>query len=744
MKRCVRYEISGLVQGVGFRPFIYNLALKFNLFGEVYNDDEGVKLTLYGKDEALAKFDKAVIDELPSLARIDQVLKFELDGVKFSDFKIIASKSAKKHAPILPDFALCVDCEREFYDPKNPRYHYPFINCTNCGPRFSIIKSLPYDRINTTMNEFKMCEFCGGEYKDPTNRRYHAQPISCPNCGPSLSLKDKFGKIVTAGNESVKTAAELINEGKILAIKGLGGFHLVCDATNEQAVSELRARKHRPKKPFAIMCKNLQNAKKHAYICPAEEQILTSNLKPIVVLQSRAESNLSKQIAPNLNKIGIFLPYTGVHLLLFEYLKNDIVATSANISGEPIIYNEASLLEKMSDVIDYYLDNNREIESPSDDSIVFVVDDEPVFLRTSRGVNPKFLHTNFKDKRTILAVGAELKNQFAIHKDGEVMISPYIGDLKNVATYERFCSLIELFEQVYELKFDEIVADLHPHFLNLKWAKEYAAKNGAKITQIQHHYAHLLSVMFEHNLDKDKKYLGFCFDGTGYGGNNTIWGGEILLTSSKKYERIFHFDEFLLLGGESSIKNIYKIAYSIILKYHLEETAKEFLKKFDQNELKNLKTMHDKKINSIATSSLGRIFDAFGSIILGLKTVSYEGEIGMELEALYDESIQKSYKFELDNQKIVFKEAFKSALKDDKKTAATAFINGLCDIVTQIAKIDSRDVLLSGGVFQNRVFLRKIINSFKNNSIKYYFNKTHPINDSSIATGQLYYSLNNL
>ncbi|WP_169940947.1 carbamoyltransferase HypF [Campylobacter sp. RM15925] len=741
MKRCVKYEISGLVQGVGFRPFVYNLALKFALFGEVYNDDEGVKLTLYGEDEALAKFDKALIDELPSLARIDEILKFELSDVKFHEFKIIPSKSAKKHAPILPDFALCSDCEREFYDVTNPRYHYPFINCTNCGPRFSIIKSLPYDRINTTMDKFKMCEFCGSEYKDPTNRRYHAQPISCPNCGPSLSLKDKFGKIVTTGNESVKTAAELINEGKILAVKGLGGFHLVCDATNEEAVNELRARKHRPKKPFAIMCKNLQNAKKHVSISPAEEQILTSNLKPIVVLERKFESNLSTQIAPNLNKIGIFLPYTGVHLLLFEYLKNDIVATSANISGEPIIYNEASLLEKMSDVIDYYLDNDREICSPSDDSIVFVIGDEPVFLRTSRGVNPKFLHTNFKDKRTILAVGAELKNQFAIYKDDEVMISPYIGDLKNIATYERFCSLIELFAQVYELKFDEIIADLHPHFLNLKWAKEYATKNTAKITQIQHHYAHLLSVIFEHSLDADKKYLGFCFDGTGYGSNDTIWGGEILLINGKQYDRIFHFDEFLLLGGESSIKNIYKIAYSIILKYHLEETADKFLSKFDPRELKNLKTMHDKKINSVATSSLGRIFDAFGSIILGLDTISYEGEAGMELEALYGENLDVSYKFEIVQNKIEFKHAFAQALKDDKVIAATGFINGLCGVIAKIAMSKRYDVLLSGGVFQNRVFLKKIINIFKDNNINYYYNKNLPTNDSSVSIGQLTFAL---
>ncbi|MCD8213487.1 MAG: Sua5/YciO/YrdC/YwlC family protein, partial [Campylobacter sp.] len=319
MKKCFRYEISGLVQGVGFRPFVYNLALKLNLFGEVYNDDEGVKLELYGKDESIENFEKALFCELPELARIDEFKKFKSER-EFEKFEIIASKSASKHAPILPDFALCADCEREFYDPKNPRYLYPFINCTNCGPRFSIIKSLPYDRKNTTMSKFTMCPRCLGEYQNPLDRRYHAQPISCPDCGPKLYLKDKSGKILSVQNEAAKQAANLIKDGKILAVKGLGGFHLVCDATNENTLNELRIRKNRPKKPFAIMCKDLAQAKIYAEISKAEEKILISNLKPIVVLKSVANSNLSDLIAPGLNKIGIFLPYTGIHLLLFSYL----------------------------------------------------------------------------------------------------------------------------------------------------------------------------------------------------------------------------------------------------------------------------------------------------------------------------------------------------------------------------------------------------------------------------------------
>ena len=755
MKRCFKYEISGLVQGVGFRPFVYNLALRLNLKGEIYNDDEGVKLKIFGEELKLREFEKAVFNELPNLARIDSFQKEEIDE-KFSELKIIASKSAKKHAPILPDFALCADCEREFSDPSDRRYGYAFINCTNCGPRFSIIRKLPYDRPNTTMSEFAMCELCKMEYENPLDRRYHAQPISCPNCGPKLVLKDKNGEFVADGEESVKIAAKLINEGKILAVKGLGGFHLVCDATNENAVNELRIRKRRPKKPFAIMCKDLNQAKIYAEISEAEAAILTSNLKPIVVLKSLeisswnhknsfqaltnnatgkfnelkgamacfdstavtknkvceyekmqnlahslkfkalnenfsaeeisklganalnftasedvlcGDRNLTKGslnfiaaqskpdvsndfsvmrmqnlsaapkskivalIAPNLDKIGIFLPYTGVHHSLFKYLNAPIVATSANISGEPIIADGEELRVKLQGVIDFYLDNDREICSPSDDSIAFVIDNEPVFIRTSRGINPKFISSKFNSPKTILAVGAELKNQFAIFKDGQIMMSPYIGDLKNIATYERFCKLIEIFSETYELKFDEIVADSHPHFLNLRWAHEYAAKNGAKITQIQHHYAHLLSVMFENDLDPKKEYLGFCFDGTGYGEDGHIWGGEVLRVSRREFARAAHFDEFSLIGGESSIKNIWQIAYSIILKYDLEEFAKNFLSSFDTMKLQNLKKLHERNLNLVKTTSLGRIFDAFGSVILGLDTISYEGEAGMELEA---------------------------------------------------------------------------------------------------------------
>ena len=735
MRSSFRYEIKGLVQGVGFRPFVYTLAHKFKLVGEIYNDDEGVKLNFSGEEASFLAFEKELYEKLPALARIDELKKIKIDKI-YEKLEIIASKSATKQAPILPDYALCDDCLREFYDPTNPRYKYPFINCTNCGPRFSIIKALPYDRVNTTMNEFKMCKFCESEYKDPLNRRYHAEPISCPNCGPKLYLKDKFGKVLASKNEAAKEAARLINEGKILAIKGLGGFHLVCDATNEAAVCELRARKHRPSKPFAMMSKNLQNARKIAQISEAEARLLTSNLKPIVLLEAKNGSNIAKSVAPNLNKLGVMLAFSGIHLLLFDHLKHDIIATSANISGEVVIKDGSELREKLSGVIDFYLDHDREIYSPSDDSIAFCVGDEIIFTRTSRGLNPNFIHTNFKQKGTFLALGAELKSSFCIYKDGLLMVSPYIGDLKNVATFDRFKDIFTLFETTYDLKIDKVIADLHPNFLNTKWAKE----QGFELVHLQHHYAHLLSVIFENDLP-DKEYLGFCFDGTGYGEDGKIWGGEVFRLDKNSYKRAYHFDEFSLFGGENSIKNIYLIAYSIILKYELEDEGRKFLVNFDEKVLRNFKMMEQKGLNLVKTSSVGRIFDAFGAIICGIFHSSFEGESGMRLEALYDKNLDVCYKFSLNDGVIGFKDAFKSALKDEPRVAATAFINGMADIIFEISKSEKKEILLSGGVFQNKTLLELIYKKFTKANLKFYINKKFCSNDSNVNLGQIYYYL---
>ncbi|AKT92607.1 Sua5/YciO/YrdC/YwlC family protein [Campylobacter gracilis] len=1018
------------------------------------------------EEEILKIFEQRLRSEAPPLCRIDKITRTDLNTQdftqNFTDFKITQSKEGRKFNPILPDFAICDQCKKEFYDPQNPRFHYPFINCTDCGPRLSIIAALPYDRVNTTMRAFEMCEFCRGEYTDPLTRRYHAEPISCPHCGPQLFLCGAGGEILSSGEEAIARTAELLWRGQIGAIKGMGGFHIVCDATNERAVRMLRTLKKRPSKPFAIMCRDAAQAGRAASLSAEEKALIDCNVKPIVILKKRefswrtltgfaadfgtqnlkaqgknpisprfageqeeaaqgrgsalqnlrnsaalnfstqgaenyteqgelqsaqifsktahrnfacdtlaaneleraydrsdlqravknlsspqavseaqvtinelksqfaansrelryvspdswhadeqnlqlstkisdlqpaasepvsqrsanisslqyaadransrygaceqdlqnaadkaalqcAVSELSSQqtinsqgscsaqacvadvrgaysdngddfvrlpasfsaifragmifiapsVAPNLNKIGIFLANTGVHLLLFEYFDRPIVATSANISGEPIIFSNEELRAKLGSVISFYLDNDREILTPSDDSIAFlpqfeartlspdlkmacnsskiseplpicaqtensaqnsiltqnsataqtliapqnfkenfadrrnfensqrpsdtdtscdvadftsknsrdsansapqknqddansVAKAKPVcetksacatgfanlknvanptslvnfanaakptntanlarytnfsaeadalnralFLRTSRGMNPKIFPSKFQLKGTFLALGAELKNEFAIYKDGQIFISPYIGDLKNVATNERFFALLDMFVRAYELKFDAVIADLHPQFSHTRFFEQ----RGYPMIRYQHHFAHLVSNLAQNELlGSGKKYLGFCFDGTGYGTDGTIWGGEMMIFNEFGFNRVAKFDEIALIGGENAIKNIYKLALALIFKFNAKDAAREFLAKFNASEVANLEKIAPRAIRS---SSLGRLFDAFAAVICGLRTVSFDGEAGMRLENLYIDGCEQSYEFTL-------------------------------------------------------------------------------------------------
>ena len=998
------------------------------------------------EEEILKIFEQRLRSEAPPLCRIDRIIRADINtqdfAQNFTDFKITQSKEGRKFNPILPDFAICDQCKKEFYDPQNPRFHYPFINCTDCGPRLSIIAALPYDRANTTMRAFEMCEFCRGEYTNPLTRRYHAEPISCPHCGPQLFLCGADGEILSSGEDAIARTAELLRRGQIGAIKGMGGFHIVCDATNERAIRMLRTLKKRPSKPFAIMCRDAAQAWRAASLSAEEEALIDCNVKPIVILKKRefvwrteagftanfgtqnlkakgknfispkfagelensaqeqgsalqnlrnlAAQNFSAQnigvcaeqgglysaqifsktarrnfacdasvagdsrsaenelgrasngsgsqyaaknfnspqaeselklrhtanelnlqsaadsqdlqcaakkpdswlatdeyisqnsanmqglrhaedrvdlqrsasepspqqtinlqgscsaqactadargahsdsegdfvrlpasfsaifgagaifiapsVAPNLNKIGIFLANTGVHLLLFEYFDRPIVATSANISGEPIIFNAEELRAKLGGVISFYLDNDREILTPSDDSIAFLpqfearasapssktahssgkisaplptcteirssaqnsilaqnsatnsadartttvpqnfnenstlgrnfessqrlfdtdtsrdtanftsgtsccatnsapqenqndansaaetnsdcetksaraeglansasaanstnstnlVDaaksantansasytnlsaeadalDRALFLRTSRGMNPKIFPSKFRTKGTFLALGAELKNQFAIYKDGQIFISPYIGDLKNVATNERFFALLDMFVRAYELKFDAVIADLHPQFSHTRFFEQ----RGYPVVRYQHHFAHLVSNLAQNDLlFSGKKYLGFCFDGTGYGTDGTIWGGEVMLFDPRGYRRVAKFDEIALIGGESAIKNIYKLALALVFKFNAKGAAREFLAKFSASETANLEKIAPSAVRS---SSLGRLFDAFAAVICDLRAVSFDGEAGMRLENLYIQGCEQSYKFRL-------------------------------------------------------------------------------------------------
>ena len=767
------------------RPFIYNLALSLGLKGQVYNDDSGVKISLCGSAADCESFLSNLKKNPPPLARIDEIICKNSSEI-FDDFRIISSQQAQKIAPILSDFAICADCEAEFRDPKNRRYHHAFINCTHCGPRFSIISSLPYDRKNTSMAEFKMCASCESEYNDPLNRRFHAQPTCCPNCGPKAFLKDLKGQILASNESAFSTCAELLEQGKIIAIKGLGGFHLCCDGSNAKAINELRKRKNRPAKPLAIMCENEQMASALADFTKGEKKLLNSQLRPIVLAKKSQllRPKLSQAIAPNIDKIGVFLAPTSFNLLVFYYFKKPIIATSANLSGEPIITSFNELCAKLNLMADFVLDHNRQILNPSDDSVVFYSESLELaqYIRTSRGLRPSIVpfeipnnispnsripsenskissenllnskipsknskipsknskipkYTPRTPHKTILALGSELKNTFGIYHKGNIFLSPYIGDLKNIATKNRFDTLLATFKRTYELEFTEIIADLHPHFSHTKDFE----KSGQNIKKLAHHKAHIYSVMCENNLSLNADIIGFAFDGTGYGEDFKIWGGEVFgVCKSKRLKRLYHFDNFAMIGSQNAIKNIYFLAFALLRKYEL--SAPSFFGRFNENQLKRLEI--GLKAASVQTSSLGRIFDAVASIVLGLDSVSYDAQAPMELEALYDSSLDVCYEFSVSGEIISLKSVLKSILAQSlPSVAATGFINGIAALIAKIAKKHEKSVVLGGGCFANKALLEQTITLLKAQNTPYYLPKNLPAGDESIALGQLYYAL---
>ena len=770
------------------RPFIYNLALSLGLKGQVYNDGIGVQISLCGSAADCESFLSRLKKNPPPLARIDEII-CENSSEIFDDFRILSSQQAQKIAPILSDFAICADCEAEFRDPKNRRYHHAFINCTHCGPRFSIISSLPYDRKNTSMAEFKMCASCEREYNDPLNRRFHAQPTCCPNCGPKAFLKDLKGQILASNESAFSTCAELLEQGKIIAIKGLDGFHLCCDGSNAKAINELRKRKNRPAKPLAIMCENEQMASALADFTKGEKKLLNSQLRPIVLAKKSQvlKPKLSQAIAPNIDKIGVFLAPTSFNLLLFHYFKKPIIATSANLSGEPIITSSHELCAKLNSVADFVLDHNRQILNPSDDSVVFYSESLELaqYIRTSRGLRPSIVpfeipnnispnsripsqnllnsripsenskipsdnllnskipsensripkYTPRTPNKTILALGSELKNTFGIYYKGNIFLSPYIGDLKNIATKTRFDALLATFKRTYELEFTEIIADLHPHFSHTKDFE----KSGQNIKKLAHHKAHIYSVMCENNLPLNADILGFAFDGTGYGEDFKIWGGEVFgVCDSKGLKRLYHFENFAMIGSQNAIKNIYFLAFALLRKYEL--SAPSFFGRFNQNQLKRLEI--GLKAASVQTSSLGRRFDAVASIVLGLDSVSYDAQAPMELEALYDPSLDVCYEFSVSGEIISLKSVLKSILAQSlPSVAATGFINGIAALIAKIAKKHEKSVVLGGGCFANKALLERTITLLKAQNTPYYLPKNLPAGDESIALGQLYYAL---
>ena len=712
-----KYLINGQVQGVGFRPFVYKLAYELGLYGFVKNSIEGVAIELEGEDSKISEFEKLLHTELPPLAGIDTIIKTKIELKHEKSFEILKSSEdlkSFKTALVSPDIAICKDCLADIENEKKYKDYFA-TNCTNCGPRYSIIKTVPYDRVNTSMKKFIMCESCQEEYENPLNRRYHAQPVSCHNCGPSLS-------------HELKDVAEDIKNGKIVCIKGLGGFHIVCDATKGEVIARLRELKNRPTKPFAIMCKDLEQVQSLAEIGEDERELLESREAPIVILKKSATSTISDLIAPNIDRIGCFLPYTALQHILFKYLKNPIVATSANLANEPIII-DAKEIQKKLPFVDMIVDFDRDIVNGVDDSLVQVIGSKVQTLRLSRGYAPKVVKLPFKSKKRILAVGANAKNSIAFVMAENIILSPHIGDLGSLEAFEFFTRTIESFKSFYDFEPDVIVHDKHPNYETTKWAKE----QGKELVAVQHHLAHIYACKAEFGLSGE--YLGFSFDGTGYGDDSTLWGGEVFVGDERKYS----FKQIKLLGGEKAIKEPRRIALSMLFdRLSLDEVLAldvALIKSFTHAQIKTLHQSYSKNLNAPLSSSVGRIFDAMASFANFLQFQSYEGEAGLICEQNYNKNITRIFQYVILDGIIDIKFDFFD------KDIVSVFINTLVKIVVELSKKENLEVILSGGVFQNKTFLELIELQLESKKIKYYHQEMTAINDGGIALGQIYYTL---
>ena len=744
----IKINVEGLVQGVGFRPYVYNLALRLNLKGYVNNDDSGVNILLQGEQEDIDTFLEELQNNPPVLANITNITKSHHDTEEFyTTFEIVQSSThTQKTTIISPDIAICEACINDINDKLNLRFEYALTNCTNCGPRYSIINTVPYDRVNTSMNKFALCEACDEEYQDPTNRRYHAQPVSCEKCGPKIALYNNSDEELSCDVDAIKEVATYINEGKIVAIKGLGGFHLVCDATNDIAVEDLRLRKNRPLKPFAVMFQDYETLSEFAKVTNSEKKIICSKEKPITLVKMKKPTVLSRFVAPKLEKIGAFLPYTPLHYILFKYLDKPLVATSANLSEEPIIISKNELLGKLMNVCDYVLDFDRDIVNACDDSVVQCINDDISIIRNARGYAPTTIKLPRKVDKKILAIGANQKNTIALAFDDNLILSPYIGDLQSITSMDFFKRTIDTFKRFYDFEPDLIVCDKHPNYETTKWATFETTQKHLELVQIQHHYAHVLATMAEYNLKGD--VLAFAFDGTGYGDDGKIWGGEVFFANQKEYKRKYHIEYFKLLGSEKAVREPKRVALSLLFDNFTFEQVLTLdsptVHSYNESELKLMYTVWQKELNAPYTSSVGRLFDAIASLSGVIQEQSFEGESGLKLEELYDWNRAQAYEYELIDGKINISKTIQQIVKDNESSViATKFINMLSNIVIDISNDNPNlPVVFTGGVFQNKTLLELTTKRLEVLGRTFYFSKKIPLNDSGISVGQIYSQLN--
>ena len=738
----LRIHVKGIVQGVGFRPFVYNLARCLALGGFVLNNSQGVSIEIEGGESNVTAFLHELQNSAPPLAVIDDIFVVECVQQGIAGFYIKHSnEQGTNRAWVSPDVGTCIDCQGEIANPDDRRYRYAFTNCTNCGPRYSIIKDVPYDRDATTMADFPMCPSCQAEYDDPNNRRFHAQPNACPVCGPEYRLVSQAGEV--AAHDVFNEVRRLIATGFIVAIKGIGGYHLACDARNEQAVSTLRRRKIREDKPFAVMCGSLEAVGQLCNLSAAEEKQLTGTPGPIVLLAKSKGYDLATSIAPGNAYLGVMLPYSPAHWLLLQ--PEDIwVMTSANVSDEPIAYDDQDALIRLADIADYFLVNNRDIHQPCDDSVVRVVMDKPYLLRRSRGFTPAPIKLS-REIGSILAVGGEVKNVFCLTQGQFVFMSPHIGDLENLVTYTAYMASIAHFEKLFALQPQAVAYDLHPDYL----ATKYALTLPIPQVGVQHHHAHIASVLAEHGLDG--KVIGVAFDGTGYGTDGTLWGGEFLVADCLEFVRVGHCQYLPLPGGAKAIKEPWRLAAWVLYNLYGKEFA-NFDIKLSRNLPKAWPLLMDattKGINAPLSSSAGRLFDVAAGI-LGLGSViHYEGQAAVELE-LAAQGVHGQllpYKISQDHSRILdFMPTFAALTEAVRQGASVNFLAACFHVTVAQAVVEMvhlirqdtglKTVALSGGVWQNKILLEKVVGMLQQDGFKVYSNQRVPLNDGGLALGQ--------
>ncbi len=727
-----RIRVEGIVQGVGFRPFVHTLATRLGLTGLVGNDPAGVFIEAEGSPGAVAALLDGLRTDAPPLAVVERITASDVQPLGTPGFAIVESRGdGQVQTLVSADTATCDDCLAELSDPADRRYRYPFINCTNCGPRFTIVTGVPYDRAATTMAGFAMCQACRREYLDPSDRRYHAQPVCCPACGPHLRL------LGSASDDVIAEAAACLRAGQLLAIKGLGGYHLAADAASEAAVGTLRARKHREDRPFALMVADVPAARSIARVSPAEAELLMSAARPIVLLRSLDGSEVAEAVAPGNRFLGVMLPYTPLHHLLARELGTPFVLTSGNLSDEPIAYRDEDARERLAGIADDFLVHDRGIHTRTDDSVARVVRGRPRMVRRSRGYVPQPLSLPWDFARPVLACGAELKNTFCLAKGHHAFVSHHIGDLENYETFRSFTEGIEHFCRLFDIRPEVLAHDLHPEYLSTKYA---LAAEGVDLVGVQHHHAHIASCLADNG--EAGPVIGVAFDGLGYGTDGTLWGGEFLVADLAGFERAAHLTGVAMPGGVAAIKEPWRMA-AAYLDAAFEGAVPDDLEIVRRNEARwaTIVDMAHREVNAPRTTSAGRLFDAAAAILGVRDAITYEGQAAIELEQLADPGVTETYPAGLDPAETI--RALTQDLRAgvERPVIAARFHNTLAALITSTcAQLRDRTgletVALSGGVFQNLLLLDRAVDGLEDHGFRVLLHHRVPTNDGGISLGQ--------